>query len=300
MDVIAIDRLTKRYGQRRGIDEVSLRVAEGELFGFIGPNGAGKTTTIRILLGLLAPTSGSARILGRDVTSDGPAARAQVGYVAGETHLYPEMRVAELLAYLARFRPGDHAERRRELVDAFEIDTGAGTADLSLGNRKKVAIAAALQHRPRLVVLDEPTSGLDPVMRARLFEVLRGEVDGGATVFFSSHDLAEVQAVCRRVGVITEGKLVAVDEVAGLRGGAVRRVRLGFAPPVGGDLLAGLAGVADLEVDGDTVTFLYDGPAPALLAALAAAAPRDVVIEEPSLEEIFLRYYAGHGDDDAG
>jgi len=297
MDAIEIDQLTKRYGPRRGIERVTLQVPEGDLFGFIGPNGAGKTTTIRILLGLLEPTSGRARVLGRDAVADGPAARAAIGYVAGETHLYPEMRVADLLAYLGRFHPGDHRVRRRELIDTFDIDHAARAADLSLGNRKKVAIAAALQHRPRLVVLDEPTGGLDPVMRARLFEVLQDEVGRGATVFFSSHDLAEVQAVCRRVAVLSEGKLVALDEVARLRGREVRRVRARCAPidPAAGarlDALAGLAGVAGFARDDDGAGFLYDGPMPALLAALAAAAPDDVRIEEPSLEEIFLRYYA--------
>jgi beta-exotoxin I transport system ATP-binding protein len=301
VDAIELDQLTKRYGARRGIEAISLAVPEGGLFGFIGPNGAGKTTTIRILLGLLEPTAGTARVLGRDVAADGPAARAAVGYVAGETHLYPEMRVADLLAYLGRFHPGDHAARRRELIDLLEIDHAARAADLSLGNKKKVAIAAALQHRPRLVVLDEPTGGLDPVMRARLFDVLRAEVERGATVFFSSHDLAEVQAVCRRVAVLSDGKVVAVDEVARLRGREVRRVRATFDDGDGAadrklDALAALAGVAGVARDDDGASFLYDGPMPALLAALAEAAPRDVRIEEPSLEEIFLRYYARPDD----
>ena len=211
------------------------------------------------------------------------------------------MRVADLLAYLGRFHPGDHAARRRELIDTFEVDHAARAADLSLGNKKKVAIAAALQHRPRLIVLDEPTGGLDPVMRARLFDVLRAEVERGATVFFSSHDLAEVQAVCRRVAVLSEGKVVAVDEVARLRGREVRRVRATFDDGDGAageklDALAALAGVAGVARDDGGASFLYDGPMPALLAALAEAAPRDVRIEEPSLEEIFLRYYARPDD----
>src|SRR5215510_11524659 len=167
MHAIEIDALTKRYGARRGIENVTFSVPAGTMFGFIGPNGAGKTTTIRLLLGLIFPTSGAARLFGRDVAA-GPAARAGVGYVPGETSLYPAMRVADLLAFAGRFHPGDHARRRAELAEAFDVDLAARAGELSLGNRKKVAIVAALQHRPRLVVLDEPTSGLDPVIKARL------------------------------------------------------------------------------------------------------------------------------------
>jgi ABC-2 type transport system ATP-binding protein len=287
---IELERLTKRYGVHRGIDDVSFSVPAGTIFGFIGPNGAGKTTTIRVLLGLIAPTAGAARVLGRDVVTDGPAARADVGYVAGETNLYPRMRTGELLAWLGEFHAGDHAARRRELAAALELDLGARTDELSLGNKKKVAIVGALQHRPSLIVLDEPSNGLDPVVRARLHDLLREEAARGATVFFSSHELAEVQAVCKSVAVLREGKLAAVGEVATLRGREVRRVRARGGALASVEQLNGVAGFAR---DGEHVTFLYDGPMPALLAALAAAAPDDVRIDEPSLEEIFLRYYAG-------
>ncbi|HTJ47775.1 MAG TPA: ABC transporter ATP-binding protein [Kofleriaceae bacterium] len=283
---ISLAGLTKRYGEARGIDDVSFDVPEATIFGFIGPNGAGKTTTIRILLGLIAPTSGTARIFDRDVTL-GPAARASTGYVPGETDLYPRMRARELLAYLGSFHPGDHAARRHELAARFDLDLDRRTDDLSLGNRKKVAIVAALQHAPRLIVLDEPSNGLDPVIRARLHETLRDEAARGATIFFSSHELAEVQAVCRAVAVLREGRVVACGDVAALRGREVRRVRAIGIDPIE------LAGVTGLERDGDAITFLYDGPMPALLSALAAAAPRDVRIDEPTLEEVFLRYYAG-------
>ncbi len=294
MHAIEIDSLTKRYGRRRGIEDVTFSVPAGTMFGFIGPNGAGKTTTIRLLLGLIFPTAGAARLFGRDVATAGPAARAGVGYVPGETSLYPAMRVRDLLAFLGRFHPGDHARRRAELADAFDLDLAARAGELSLGNRKKVAIAAALQHRPRLAVLDEPTNGLDPVIKSRLFEVLREDVAAGSTVFFSSHALAEVQAECRAVAVVSEGRLVAVDDIAALRGRHARRVRATFdGSPVA---LAGVPGVLGLVRDGTTATFLYEGPMAALLAVLAAAAPTDVQIVEPSLEEIFLHYYAKGGD----
>jgi ABC-2 type transport system ATP-binding protein len=292
MHAIELDRLTKRYGAARGIDEVSLQVPEGAFFGFIGPNGAGKSTTIRTLLGLLRPTAGSARLLGRPVVAGDPGVRRDLGYVPGEIHLYDDLRAGEVLDYLGSFHPGDHRTRRRELLATFDLDPARRAADLSLGNRKKVALIAALQHRPRLVVLDEPTSGLDPVIQAQLFEVLTGEVRRGTTVFFSSHVLAEVQRTCERVAVIRAGRLVAVDEVARLRGARLRRVHLTFAAPPADLPLARLPGLQGLVREGTDWRFLYGGPAPELLGALAAAAPLDVRIEEPSLDEIFLDYYA--------
>jgi ABC-2 type transport system ATP-binding protein len=296
MHAIELEHLRKLYGERTGIEDVTFAVPEGAIFGFIGPNGAGKTTTIRILLGLIAPTSGRAQIFGVDAVADGPRARAGVGYVAGETHLYPAMRAGELLAYFGRFHPGDHAGRRRRLAERFELDLGARTADLSLGNRRKVSIVAALQHAPRLAILDEPTSGLDPVIRARLFDQLRDDVAGGATVVFSSHALAEIEAVCDRVAIVNAGRVVAVDEVGALRRRAMRRVHATFDTAESGDALSGLArtlaGVSSFERHGAAIAFLYRGPVPPLLDALAASSPVDVRIEEASLEDVFLADFA--------
>jgi ABC-2 type transport system ATP-binding protein len=287
MNAIELERVSKRYGSRRGIDDVTLEVPAGTVFGFIGPNGSGKSTTIRVLLGLLRADAGKARILGRDAFADGPAARLAIGYVPGESHFYDDIRVGELLHYLGKFHPGDHGKRRAELIDAFAIEPGARATELSMGNRRKVAIAAALQHRPQLAILDEPTNGLDPVMQARLFEILADAARGGTTVFFSSHILSEVQEVCERVAVMREGRLVAVDDVAALRARQLRRVTVTGA--TGG--ATELPGVSQIERDGESVRFLYGGSMPDLLRALAAAAPSDVRIEEPSLEEIFLAHY---------
>ena len=299
MYAIETESLTKRYGRRRGIADVSLQVPAGMVFGFIGPNGAGKTTTIRTLLGLLRPTSGRARLLGRDAVEEGPEARRGVGYVAGETHFYDELHVADLLAYFGRYHPGDHAPRRAELAEAFDLDLRARVRDLSLGNRKKVALVVALQFRPRLVLLDEPTGGLDPVMQSRLFEILADEVRGGTTVFFSSHVLSEVQRVCRTVAVVNEGRLVAVEDVETLRSRQLHRVHASWSQtPPDTSRLASLPGADRFARDGRTVSFVYGGPMPALLEALAAARPEDVRIEEPSLEEIFLRHYVAGGADD--
>jgi ABC-2 type transport system ATP-binding protein len=287
---IELEGLTKRYGTRRGIDGISLAVPAGTMFGFIGPNGAGKTTTIRILVGLLRPTSGTARLFGRDVSA-GAAARAGVAYVPGEVSLYPQMTARDVIGFLGRFYPGDHTRRLAELAAALDLDLAAPAADLSLGNRKKVAIVAALQHRPRLVILDEPTSGLDPVIQARLRELLQAEVAAGTTVLLSSHVLAEVQAMCRTVAILRAGRVLAVEEIAALRSRALRRVHATFAGAVP-DELARLPGATAIERDGAALAFLYHGPAPALLSALASAAPIEVRIEEPSLDELFLQYYA--------
>ncbi len=299
MNAIEIQSLHKDYGHGRiGIEDITLAVPTGAIVGFIGPNGAGKTTTIRILLGLIAPTSGTARLFGHDVHRDGARARAGIGYVPGDTNLYPAMKVSDLLAYVARFHAGDHRARRRELAELFDLELDATTTDLSLGTKKKVAIVAALEPAPRLVILDEPTSGLDPIMRARLFDRLRDEAAAGTTVFFSSHALAEVEATCERVAIVNRGRVVAYDDVAALRRRAMRRVHATFdGAGTGGDALTGLAarqldGVEAFERHGHSITFLYRGPVPPLLDALAAASPTDVRIEEASLEDVFLADFA--------
>jgi ABC-2 type transport system ATP-binding protein len=293
---IELDHLHKRYGDRRGIEDVTFSVEAGELFGFIGPNGAGKTTTIRILLGLLAPTRGDARLFG--IPSSDATARVPVGYVAGETHLVPDMRAKTLLAYLGAFHADTRARRaaqlarRTRLARHFELDLDAPTDDLSLGTKKKVAIIAALQHSPALLILDEPTSGLDPVIRARLFDELRDEVARGATVLLSSHVLSEVEVLCRRVAIVAEGKLVALDDIDELRAKSTRRVVARFAPGGNSDGLANLAkrlpGVTRLERHGDAIDFSYRGQMPPLLDALAASSPLDVQIEAPTLSDVFL------------
>lgn len=287
---IELANVDKWYGPQRGVEGISLAVPEGSLFGFIGRNGAGKSTTIRILLGLITATRGEATLFGVSCTE--PRARVGVGYVAGETDLEPGARVGSLLAYLGSFHAGDHRARRAELLKLFALDPSAKTDDLSLGNKRKVALIAALQHAPRLLVLDEPASGLDPVMRARLFDRLRDEVARGATVFLSSHILAEIELLCDRVAIIADGRLVTVDDVVALRKQTLRRVRTSFAEGGSGDALERLAtrldGVVNLERHGTAISFSYRGPMPPLLDALAAASPSDVQIEAPTLEDVFL------------
>ena len=214
--MIQIDRLTKRYGRARGITELTLRVPEGSCFGFIGPNGAGKSTTIRTLLGLLSPTSGSARVLGLDCAGQRERILAQVGYMPSEAMFYPDMRVGEVIRLSADLRRMDCRDQAGALCRALELDPRKRIRELSLGNRKKVSIVCAMQHRPRLHVLDEPTSGLDPLVQRVFWSELENRRREGATVFLSSHVLYEVQRYCDRAAIIREGRLVAEGTTAEL------------------------------------------------------------------------------------
>ena len=214
--MIQIDHLTKRYGKARGVTELTLHVPEGSCFGFIGPNGAGKSTTIRTLLGLLAPTAGSARVLGLDCVRERRKILAQVGYMPSEAMFYPEMRVSEVIRLSAALRGLDCRAQASALCEALELDVRKRVRELSLGNRKKVSIVCAMQHRPRLYILDEPTSGLDPLVQRAFWGELENRRREGATVFLSSHVLYEVQRYCDRAAIIREGRLVVEGTTAEL------------------------------------------------------------------------------------
>lgn len=289
---IQISDLTKRYGRDRGIENISLRVEEGEIFGFIGPNGAGKSTTIRVLLNLLFPTGGSARIMGYDTVKDSKKIREQTGYIPSEANPYPDMSAREFLRYCASFYGVEYAEKRTgELMELFEAEPGRRISDLSSGNRKKLSIIQSFLHRPRLLIVDEPTTGLDPLMQSRFFDLLRAENRNGMTVFFSSHTLSDVQMLCRRVAIIREGKIVNVEEIESLRKKQLRKIRVEFAEK-GGDILEGLPGIENLiAVTEWTVEFIFSGDINILLSALRGRTVSDLTIEEPSLEEIFMHYY---------
>jgi ABC-2 type transport system ATP-binding protein len=291
MSAIAIEHLTKHYPGGRGITDVSLSIDEGEVYGFIGPNGAGKSTTIRTVLGLLAPTSGSVRLFGADTAHGLPTLRARIGYLPSEPHLYEGMRVGALLDYVGRFFARDTTKRRAELVAALELDVTRATDDLSLGNKKKVALVMALQHEPSLLILDEPTSGLDPLIQQRLYELIADEKRRGTTVFFSSHVLSEVERLCDRVTILRDGRVVETARVDAMQSRGVKRVRV--VPQEGGDLsfTRALEGATSPVVDGAHVSLNYRGPIDALLQALAADRVQDVSIGEPSLEEIVLSQY---------
>ena len=287
--------LTKRYGAARGIEDVTFEVERAEVFGFLGPNGAGKTTTIRTLLGLLRPTAGRASILGFDVWRDGVAARARTGFLPGEFTFDEQVTGEELLDLFADLRGVGDRAYARSIASRFEADLTRPLGELSRGNRQKVGLVQALAHRPAVLVMDEPTAGLDPLMQeqfARLVGELRHE---GTTVFLSSHNLAEVERMCDRVGILRAGRLAAVESVEAITGRALRHVHLRFArdAPVGE--FAALQGVSGLRADGPVLRLLLAGEPTELVRTAARHRLLDVEIARPSLEEAFVAAY-GHPD----
>ena len=286
MEAIKIENLTKYYGKARGVEQISLSVAEGEFFGFIGPNGAGKSTTIRTLLGLIGPTSGGASVLGLDIVKDREKILAQVGYLPSEAVFYSGMRVKDVLKLSADMRKKNCREAAEELCRRLQLDTARKVEDLSFGNRKKVAIVCALQHDPGLLILDEPTSGLDPLMQKEFFEILRERNEKGTTVFLSSHILSEIQRNCTRAAIIRAGRIIACDSVDALSKTSARRVVIH-----GSVVLDGLEGIRDREDNGETISFLYNREMDCLLKVLAAGHITDLSVSEPDLEEIFMHYY---------
>ncbi|WP_339063352.1 ABC transporter ATP-binding protein [Tepidibacillus marianensis] len=226
--MVAIEtfNLTKFYGKSRGIIDLNLTINDGEIFGFIGPNGAGKSTTIRTFLNFIFPTSGSAKILGLDSMKDSKEIKKQVGYLPSEVNYYDDMKVKELFHYSAKFYHKNCDQRTKELLEIFDVDANKYFSDLSLGNKKKIAIIQSLLHQPKLLILDEPTSGLDPLMQNKFFEILKEESKKGTTIFFSSHILDEVQKMCDRVAIIKEGQIVKTEEIEKLRQGNYKKISI--------------------------------------------------------------------------
>lgn len=286
MDAIKTMELTKYYGKARGIADLELTVSEGEFFGFIGPNGAGKSTTIRTLLGLIAPTSGSAEIFGLDIVKDKKAILQKVGYLPSEAIFYPRMRVKDILCLSANLRNKDCRQEAELLCERLQLNLSRKAEELSFGNRKKVAIVCALQHRPELLVLDEPTGGLDPLMQKEFFDILRERNKEGTTIFLSSHILSEIQHNCTRAAIIREGRIIACDRVEALAKSSTKRVTIH-----GTVALDKLEGVWDKKDIGDSVSFLYSGEMNKLLDVLSAGQISDLTVSDPDLEEIFLHYY---------
>jgi ABC-2 type transport system ATP-binding protein len=289
--VIETRQLTKHYGSQRGIIDVDLQVGQGEVFGFLGPNGAGKTTTIRILLDLIRPSSGSARVFGIESAADPVAIHRRTGYIPGEFTLYDRLTGRQTLEYFANLRGGVEAAYQRELIERFELDAGRRFREYSKGTKQKVGVIAALQHRPELLILDEPTSGLDPLVQQTFFATLREAVRDGATVFLSSHILSEVEKSADRVAIIREGRIVKVDTVEGLRDLAHHQVELRFAGPVPADAFANLPGVTDLSAEDHVLRMRVSGAITPVVQAAARYELLDFVSREPSLEETFLAQY---------
>jgi len=289
VSAVRISGLTKRFGRVTALDDLDLTVEPGEVFGFLGPNGAGKSTTIRLMLGLLRPSSGHVEVFG-DPAADVRRAHRHLAYVPADVSLWPTLTGAEILTLLARVGPDVDLDYRSWLVERFELDLDRPGRTYSTGNRQKVALVAAFATRARLLVLDEPTSGLDPLMEQQFRRCVHEARDRGQTVFLSSHQLAEVEAVCDRVGILRAGRLVEIAGIAELR--RMRRATIEVTYRDGGPSLSDVPGVADLEtLDGTQARFTLTGPPGPALRALAAADVTTISMREPSLEEIFLDYY---------
>ena len=291
MNVIEASNLTKFYGKSRGIVDVSLAVREGDLFGFIGPNGAGKSTLIRTLLGLISPTSGNAQVLGRDILKERTEILREVGYLPSEAAFYNGMKVRELLDFSASMRHMNCKEEADRLCERLKLDPTRKISQLSLGNRKKVGIVCALQHKPKLYILDEPTSGLDPLMQKEFYTILQERNEEGATVFLSSHVLSEIGRYCKSAAVIREGRILVSDSVDHLGHTGVKKVTLR-----GIHSLPDISNARDLRLQNDTLNFLYSGKATDLTRELSALEFEDVTICDPDLDEVFMHYYAKEGN----
>ncbi len=289
--IIQIQKLTKSYGEHRGIIDVELDVEQGEVFGFLGPNGAGKTTTIRVLLDLIRPTSGRALVFGIDSSVDPVAIHRRVGYLPGEFTLYDRLTGGQTLTYFANLRGGVDPAYQASLIERFDLDPSRKFKEYSKGNKQKVGLVIALQHRPELLILDEPTSGLDPLVQQTFFEFLRDVVGNGSTVFLSSHILSEAEKTCDRVAIIRDGRLVMVDRVDALRDLAHHQVELRFAGPVPAAEFTALPGVSDVSADDHVLRMRVSGAITPVVRAAARYELLDFVSREPSLEETFLAQY---------
>jgi ABC-2 type transport system ATP-binding protein len=292
--IIQTNRLTKHYGRSRGIQDVTFSVEQGEVFGFLGPNGAGKTTTIRVLMGLLKPSGGSAQIGGLDSWKQSPAVKRLVGYLPGEFALDPTLTGAQILTYLGNLRGGADQQAIQQLAQRLDLDLSRRFREYSRGNKQKVGLIQAFMHRPRLLILDEPTSGLDPLNQQEFYRMAAEVKADGRTVFLSSHNLPEVERTCDRVGIIREGQLARVDSVAALTDIKHHIVELTFAQPVAPTAFSGLPGVREVaaEQGGTQLRLTVQGDLGAVLRAAVQYGATNLTTHEPSLEEIFLQYYA--------
>jgi ABC-2 type transport system ATP-binding protein len=290
-NAIEIVNLVKTYKKARGVSGISLSVQKGDFYGFIGPNGAGKSTTIRSILGLIQKDSGTIKVMGMNVEDEKVNILRKIGYMPSEAMFYPRLRVSEIIKMSADAFGVDCRERANELCERLKVDTQKKIEELSLGNRKKISIVCAMQHKPELYIFDEPTSGLDPLMQKEFFQMLTEVNKEGATIFFSSHVLSEIQSYCNNAAIIKEGKLIAVDSVTNLTKTNTRKVILR-----GTNEIPSIPGVILLNSDEDMVSFMYKGSTKTLLTTLSNLDLDDVIIEEPSLEETFLHYYEKAGE----
>lgn len=290
MSIIKTDKLTKYYGRARGIIDVDLDISEGDMFGFIGPNGAGKSTTIRTLLGLISPSAGSAEIFGLDISKDRSKILSDIGYLPSEVAFYHSMKVRDVLSLSADLRGKNCTEESKVLCERLELDMGKRVNELSFGNKKKVGIVCALQHKPKLYILDEPTSGLDPLMQREFYSILEERNKEGATVFLSSHILSEVDRYCKRAAIIRDGKIAVTGEIDRLSYTGIKRVTV-----KGGKKLPSDINIKDIKAEGEVVSFLFSGEPGKLISLISEIQPSDFTVADPDLEEVFMHFYEREG-----
>jgi ABC-2 type transport system ATP-binding protein len=295
--IIETNQLTKSYGSKRGIVDVSFQVEEGEVFGFLGPNGAGKTTTIRLLMALLRPDSGTAHIAGLDCWKQSVEVKRLVGYSPGEPVLDPNLTGGQILEYFGHLRGGVDQAYLKQLIQRLDLDPSRKFRQYSSGNKRKVVLIQAFMHRPRLLILDEPTNGLDPLNQQEFDRMVKEVRDEGRTVFLSSHILSEVEQTCTRLAIIREGRLVRVGGVAELKDIKRHEVTITFANTTSPEVFKTLEGVERVETlaDGHTLRLAVSGGLDAVVKAAALHPVVTLTSHEPSLEDIFLRYYEGDG-----
>jgi ABC-2 type transport system ATP-binding protein len=293
---IHAEGLSKRYGALEALADLDLEVGEGEVVGYLGPNGAGKTTTIRLLLGLIQPTAGRAEIFGLDCQHRSVEAHRRLAFVGGEASLWPAMTGLETLHVLGRVHGRVDETYRDELIERFEFDPSRKVRAYSMGNRQKLSLIAGLMTRADLLVLDEPTNGLDPLMEQAFRRCIHEARENGQTVFLSSHIMSEVEALCDRVAILRDGRLVEMGTLAEMRHLSALTVEATFEGTIPD--LSGVAGVGSVQVDGRVVRCHVRGSVEPLLKVLAASGVSGLLSREPSLEELFLALYGGHGTDE--
>ena len=288
---ISTTDLTKFYGTHRGISGVSLDINEGEVFGLLGPNGAGKTTCIRIFLDFIRPNSGSATVLGMDSRSDSVEIRRNVGYLPGDFITYEKLTAEELLQYFANLR-GGHLRKAKVLAERFDLDLSRKIGELSRGNRQKVGLIQAFMSDPKLLILDEPTTGLDPLLQQEFHTLVLEEAEAGKTLFVSSHVLPEVEVICDRVGIIREGSIVAVEEVATLRKQTVTKIEIEFGQAISKAEFEGVDGVSEVTIKDHHLSCNVTGNVDSLIKLAARYTVVNIQSGHPALEEVFLTYYS--------
>lgn len=295
MNAIEIKNLTKVYGKNRGIQDINISIKEGEIYGFIGPNGAGKSTTIKTLLNFIYPTSGEALIFGMDSVKESEKIKEHIGYVPSEVRYYDDVKVKDIIKYAQSFYPKSNKEYIDRICNELELDMNKKMGELSLGNKKKVAIAQSLINNPKLLILDEPTNGLDPLMQKKLFNILIEEKEKGNTVFLSSHNLVEVQNLCDRVCVIKEGRIVDIIEIEKSKTELKLKVTLSSSD-ITDDIILNLSDKI-VDKNGNLYTFIYSKNIDSLVKELANYKIDELLIEKENLEDAFLNYYENNKEE---